>query len=169
MFRKLSNRCSTCPLLLGTLLLTLLCGIAVRPAEAQVLYGSVIGTITDQSDASIPSATVTLTSKETSLSKESISDPAGRYSFVNLLPGRYDLKVVAKGFRTYAQTDVDVSPNTVARADVKMAVGQLTETVTVEGTAAMLQTDKADTHSEIVSKGHHQHAAQQLPELSESD
>lgn len=129
-----------------------LSALAVRPATAQVLYGSVIGTVTDQSDAVVPGATVTLTSKDTGLSKEATTDVSGRYSLINVLPGHYDLKVVAKGFRTYLRTDTDVSPDAIARADVKMEVGQLTETVTVEATQAVLQTDKADTHSEIVSK-----------------
>src|SRR5207302_7799148 len=90
------------------LLLALLGVFTVNPARAQVLYGSVIGTITDQSDAIIPGATATLTSKETGLAKEVTADQGGRYSLVNLLPGRYDLKVVAKGFRTHAQNDIDV-------------------------------------------------------------
>src|SRR5450432_689889 len=136
----------------AVLLLTALGVMAVRPATAQVLYGSVIGTITDQSDSLVPGAAVTLTSKDTGLAKEVSTDIGGRYSLVNVLPGRYDLKVVAKGFRAYTQTDLDVSPNTLGRVDVKMEVGQLTETVTVEATQAQLQTDKADTHSEIVSK-----------------
>ena len=132
--------------------LTALSLFAVHPVRAQVLYGSVVGTVTDQSDAAIPSATVTLTSKETGIAKEASTDVSGRYSLVNILPGRYDLKVVAKGFRTYVQSDLGVSPDAITRADVKMEVGQLTETVTVEATAAVLQTDKADTHSEIVTK-----------------
>ena len=134
------------------LCLAVLCAVNVRPATAQVLYGSVIGTITDQSDSVIPGATVTVTSKETGLSKEASTDIGGRYSIVNVLPGHYDLKVVAKGFRAHVQTDTEVSPDTITRADVKMEVGQLTETVTVEATQAVLQTDKADTHSEIVAK-----------------
>jgi hypothetical protein len=117
-----------------------------------VLYGSVIGGVTDQSDASVPNATVTLTSKETGQSRDTTSDASGRYSFVNVLPGRYDIKVVGAGFRTFTTTDVDVSPNVVARVDVKLAVGQLTEQVTVEASQALLQTDKSDTHSEIESK-----------------
>src|SRR5262249_2392368 len=66
--------------------------------------------------------------------------------------GRYDLKIAASGFRTSTQTDFEVSPNTVGRLDMKLAVGQLTESVSVEATAALLQTDKSDTHSEIHSK-----------------
>ncbi|MBZ5619815.1 MAG: carboxypeptidase regulatory-like domain-containing protein [Acidobacteriia bacterium] len=140
------------PWLLGALLVGLYCGFAVRPMTAQVLYGSVVGTITDQSDSVVPGATVTLTSKETGVSREVQTDSAGRYSFVNVLPGRYDVKVVATGFRTSAQTDLEVTPNTVGRVDMKLEVGQLTETVSVEATAALLQTDKSDTHSEINTK-----------------
>ncbi|HEY1338257.1 MAG TPA: TonB-dependent receptor, partial [Bryobacteraceae bacterium] len=134
------------------LLLLFLGAWSVRPAAAQVLYGSVIGTITDQSESVIPSAAVTVVNKDTGLSKEVLTDDGGRYSLVNVLPGRYDLKIVAKGFRSYAQTDVEVSPNTVVRVDVRMEVGQVTEQVNVEATAAQLQTEKSDTHAEISSK-----------------
>jgi hypothetical protein len=126
--------------------------VAVRPAAAQVLYGSVVGTVTDQSDAVVPNAAVTLTNKETGTTRSGITDDGGRYSFVNVLPGRYDIKVTAKGFRTFAQADLEVSPNVVARSDFKLEVGQVTETISVEATQSVLQTEKADTHSEIVSK-----------------
>ncbi len=137
---------------LSPLLVVCLLGVAVHPAHAQVLYGSVVGTVTDQSQALIPGATVTLTSKDTGLSREATSDQGGRYSFVNVAPGKFDLKVVATGFRTYTVSNIDVSPNVVGRIDPKLEVGQLTEQVTVEASAAELQTDKSDTHSEIVSK-----------------
>ncbi|HXK04445.1 MAG TPA: carboxypeptidase-like regulatory domain-containing protein, partial [Verrucomicrobiae bacterium] len=129
--------------------LLLLLGPSVRPTPAQVLYGSVVGTVTDQSDAVVPNATVTLTSKDTGLGKEAQTDTGGRYSLVNVLPGRYDIKVSAKGFRAFSVTDFEVSPNVIGRMDVKLEVGQLTETISVEATAALLQTDKSDTHAEI--------------------
>ncbi|HTS64830.1 MAG TPA: TonB-dependent receptor [Candidatus Acidoferrales bacterium] len=129
--------------------LALVSAWSVRPASAQVLYGSVVGTVTDQSDAVVPTATVTLTSKGTGLSKEAQTDSGGRYSLVNVLPGRYDIKVTAKGFRAFSLNDFEVSPNVIGRADVKLEVGQLTETISVEATAALLQTDKSDTHAEI--------------------
>ena len=140
---------SIAPWSLGALLIGLYCGVTARPLTAQVLYGSIIGMITDQSDSVVPAAKVTLTSKETGVSREVSADDAGRYSFVNVLPGKYDAKVVATGFRTHAQTDIDVTPNTVGRIDLKLEVGQLTETISVEATTAQLQTDKSDTHSEI--------------------
>ncbi len=137
---------------LSLVCLVWLFGVAVQPAHAQVLYGSVVGTVSDQSQALIPGATLTLTNKDTGASRDMTTDEGGRYSFVNVLPGKYDLKVMAKGFRTYTVSSVDVSPNVVGRIDPKLEVGQLTEQVTVEATAAELQTDKSDTHSEIVSK-----------------
>jgi hypothetical protein len=136
----------------GLLLLALVCGFAVHPASAQVLYGSVIGTVSDPSGAVIPNATVQLTGKDTGVSREVTSDEGGRYSFVNVLPGKYDLKVVSSGFRSVTQRDIDVSPNTVARFDVKLDVGQISEQVTVEANAVTLQTEKADTHGVIESK-----------------
>jgi len=129
------------------LLLALACGLSVRPISAQVLYGSVIGTVTDPSSAVVPGAKVTVTSKDTGSSRDAVSDEGGRYSLVNVMPGRYDIKVSANGFRAYAVTDFEVVPDTVARLDVKLEVGQLTDTVTVSAEAAALQTDKADTHS----------------------
>ena len=100
---------------LAGILLLLLAGVAVHPATAQVLYGSVIGAVTDQSDAVVPGASVTLTNKDTGDAKVGTTDEGGRYSFVNVPSGRYDIKVVAKGFRPYTTTEVQVNPNTVAR------------------------------------------------------
>ncbi|MCU1260915.1 MAG: hypothetical protein JWO80_3800, partial [Bryobacterales bacterium] len=76
----------------------------------------------------------------------------GRYSFVNVLPGKYDIKAVATGFRTLNEADIDVSPNTVGRADLKLEVGQTSDQVTIEATSVALQTEKSDTHGEIQAK-----------------
>ncbi|MDE3167562.1 MAG: carboxypeptidase regulatory-like domain-containing protein, partial [Acidobacteriota bacterium] len=130
-----------------------LCFFSAAPnAQAQVLYGSVVGTVTDPSGAIIPGAAVTLAGTATGVERSATADEGGRYSFVNVLPGNYTLKITAKGFRSFAATGFDVSPNTVQRVDAKLEVGQISEQVTVEATAAALQTEKSDTHSEINSK-----------------
>lgn len=122
------------------------------PARGQVLYGSVVGTVTDSSGAVIPNATVSLTSKDTGLTREDKADEAGRYSFVNVLPGTYSIKVTAQGFRSTVQNDFPVQPNVVSRADARLEVGQISEQVTVEASAVVLQTEKADTHGVIETK-----------------
>ncbi|MBI3472071.1 MAG: carboxypeptidase regulatory-like domain-containing protein, partial [Candidatus Solibacter usitatus] len=137
------------------LLVALACAVAgfwTFPAAAQVLYGSVVGLIEDASSSAMPNAAVALTNKGTGQTYEAKTDVGGRYAISNVLPGDYDLKVTAQGFRTQTRTDVRVSVNTVTRADVRMEVGALAEQVTVEASATVLQTDKSDTHTEITSK-----------------
>ena len=123
----------------------------------------------DQTDAVVPKAAVIVTSKSTGLSREASTDEAGRYSIVNLLPGVYDLRVTAGGFRPFEQTSVTVSANAVTRVDVRLEVGAVTEQITVAASAAILQTDKSDVRAEITSVAATKFAAGQLPELPEPD
>lgn len=136
----------------GLLLAALLFGPVSHPAQGQVLYGSVVGTVTDATGGLVPSAKVTITNEQTGLSRDDTTDTSGRYSFVNVLPGRYDVKVTAPGFRSFTQTGFEVRPDEVGRVDVKLEVGEITEQVTVEGSAVALQTEKADTHGVIDTK-----------------
>jgi outer membrane receptor protein involved in Fe transport len=147
---KSAGRSIVCGLL-GIVLPALLVVATARPVTAQVLYGSVVGTVSDPSGAVIPGATVTLTSKQIGVNRTDKTDDGGRYSFVNVLPGNYDVSVGATGFRTFVAKDFDVTPNTIQRIDSKLEVGQIADQVTVEATAVALQTDKSDTHSEINS------------------
>jgi hypothetical protein len=124
-------------------------GFSTITADAQVLYGSMVGIVTDQSDAVVPKAGIIATNVATNQTYSAVSDDQGRYSIPNVLPGTYSVKVTATGFRTLLQNDVNISINNVTRADLKLAVGQVSEQVTVEGQAVQLQTDTSDVHSEI--------------------
>ncbi len=117
---------------------------SARPAIAQVLYGSIVGTLTDQTGAVVPKATVTVTNTSTGLSRQVTANDAGYYSIPNLLEGTYDLSVTATGFKPYAQKGVIVSVNNVTRVDVNFQLGALTEEVSVEASTALLQTTKSD-------------------------
>ncbi|MDZ4798281.1 MAG: TonB-dependent receptor [Bryobacteraceae bacterium] len=119
------------------------------PVAAQVFYGSVVGTVEDPTGSVVPNTKVNLLSKETGSSREVNSDEAGRYTFSNVLPGIYDVKAIASGFRTLTRTDINVSPNTVTRVEVRLEVGQAAEQVTVSASAVQLQTDKSDVRHEI--------------------
>ena len=122
---------------------------AVSEMRAQVLYGSLIGTVSDQSGAVVPTATVTISNAQTGQSRETATDSEGRFSLQNVQAGTYEMKVTSAGFRTLTRTNVAISINTVTRVPVLLEVGQVTEQVTVEGAAAALQTDKTDVHVEI--------------------
>lgn len=125
---------------------------ASNVAQAQALYGSIVGTVTDQSGAVVPSVAVVATNNDTGQTKEDTTDPSGRFSFQNLQPGTYSVKLTASGFKSSEQKDLKVSPNTIARVDSVLQIGQATEQVTVSSTTVELQTDKADTHTELTSK-----------------
>ncbi len=125
---------------------------APQSANAQVLYGSLTGLVTDQTGSTIPGAEVTATQTQTARVLSTTTDAEGRYSFVNAPAGTYDIRVAADGFRTLSQSGASVSVNQVTRVDVALELGQVTEVITVEGTAVSLQTDKADTSAEITSE-----------------
>src|SRR5687767_5216173 len=87
--------------------------VTARPAAAQVLYGSIVGAIDDQTGSSVPKATITITNKGTGLTRSVEADDQGRFSLLNVPAGSYDLKVTAPGFRTVSKTNVEVAINTV--------------------------------------------------------
>ena len=134
--------------LVSTLSIFLLAA-AATPASAQVLYGSLVGVVEDPTGSVVPNAKVSAINKGTNLALEATTDASGQYTFSNVPQGTYDLKVAAAGFKGQNRTDVNVTVNTVNRVDVRMEVGQLSEQVTVSAEATALQTDKADTHTEI--------------------
>ena len=118
-------------------------------AGAQVLYGSLVGNVSDDTGAAVPGATVTIHNKGTGTSRDTTTDATGAYRFDTVQPGMYSLTVQLTGFRTLTRADIPVTLNTTARADAKLQVGQLTESVTVSGERALLQTDRAEVRSEL--------------------
>ena len=130
----------------------LVASFGARPAPAQVLYGSIVGTVTDQANAVVPKAAVTVTNAATGLSRRVDADETGYYSVPNLPEGAYDVSVTAPGFKVVTQKGVAVSINNVTRADVSLQVGALTDSVTVEATAVSLQTTKTDVNVNLEAK-----------------
>jgi hypothetical protein len=122
------------------------------PASAQALYGSITGTVTDQSGAAIPGATVTATNTGTGLKVDAVTAADGSYTFRNLLPGVYDLGASLQGFRELKQTGLRVSAGNPVRVELKLEVGTLAETVNVVSETTLLQTEKADLSTELGSK-----------------
>ncbi len=69
-----------------------------RTAQAQAIYGSVYGTITDKTGAAIPNATITVTDESKGTSVQVTSNQSGEYTVPNLIPDVYDVKASAAGF-----------------------------------------------------------------------
>ena len=123
-----------------------------HPARAQVLYGSIVGTVQDESGGVVPNATVTIASSSTGQSRETATTDDGAYLFADVAAGSYSLTITAKGFRTSRTNNVDVSVNVVTRHDLRLQVGDRAETVTVEASAVAIQTDSADVHVSLGSQ-----------------
>src|SRR5262249_31009670 len=92
---------------------------------------------------------VEATNQETNVKSDTKTDERGIYRFTNLQPGIYKVAVTAQGFRPYAQSNVPVQANEIRRVDVQVQIAQTTESVEVSAESVVLQTDKADIHSEI--------------------
>jgi hypothetical protein len=149
--KRLDGRRPTKRLALLAVLVAALLALA-GPSDAQVLYGSVVGNVVDTSQAAVAGATVVLVNVDTNLARETTTRGDGSYSLVNVLPGTYRVRVTLQGFKEYVKERVPVSANTVARVDVALEVGAITEAITVESERALLQTDSGDLHGELKSK-----------------
>ena len=125
-----------------TLALLLLCAAA---AGAQAVKGTLLGNVTDQAGLAIPGATVTATEVNTNIRTTAVTNESGYYIFSNLRDGVYRVEAELTGFKKTVREGIEVEVNTTIRADLKMEVGAVEESITVVGESPLLQTDRADT------------------------
>ena len=126
-----------------------LVGAAVSPAPAQVLYGSIVGNVTDATGAAVPGATVTITDEQRSLTRNEVTDDTGHYTFSTVPTGTYRVRVALTGFQPFERENVRVTLNSVMRVNATLGVGAVTETVKVVADTPVLQTERAEVRSEI--------------------
>jgi hypothetical protein len=131
-------------------LFVLLLGVAVS-ATAQTT-GTISGIVQDEKEAALPNATVTVRNVETNISRTSQTNEEGRYSFVNLPVGRYEVTVEAPSFSKYVQTGITLLLNQPAVIDVTMKLGGVSEIVTVTENAALLNTTNAEVSTRFDSR-----------------
>ena len=136
------------------ILASLLVAIAVcaGAANAQVLYGSLTGNVTDPSGAAVPNTKIEAQNLGTGISRSVNTDERGVYLFTNMQAGTYKVTASASSFRPYVETNVAVQANEVRRVDVKLQIAQTTEAVEVSAEALALQTDKADVQSQVTAQ-----------------
>jgi len=123
--------------------------IQPMPAPAQVLYGSIAGTLSDQSGAALANAHVIVTNPLTGLKREVDGNATGQYTVLNLPDGTYDIVITASGFREFKQTGVVVHAGLITRADATLRIGPTAEKVTVEAAATVLKTENTDVSTEL--------------------
>jgi outer membrane receptor protein involved in Fe transport len=122
-------------------------------SHAQAVYGSIFGTVTDNTDAAIPGATITVTDEAKGTTVVVQSGASGDYSVGHLIPDLYDVKVSFQGFETFETKGIQVYADTSPKVDVKMTVGGSSTTVEVSAdTVPVLKTDRADVATELTQQ-----------------
>src|SRR5688572_33342697 len=106
-------------------------GILFAPAHAaaQVAVGTLLGNVTDESGGAVPGATITATEVRTNISRTTVSNAAGNYTFTNLSPGLYRVEGEAVGFRKFRLDNQEVNVNNTVRGDIALKRGELEKSV----------------------------------------
>ncbi|PYR60168.1 MAG: hypothetical protein DMF85_05865, partial [Acidobacteria bacterium] len=115
--------------------------ISVNAFAQSSTTATIRGHVEDASGAVLPGATVTPTDTRTKAVTTAVTDERGQYLVTGLFPSGYDMKVELSGFKSYEQKGISLSPSDTRGVDVRLEVGQQSETVTVTGQTEVIQTE----------------------------
>jgi hypothetical protein len=124
-------------------------------ATAQIVTGTVVGTITDASGGAVPRTAIVLTNTATGITRSVSSEPTGDYVFAQLPPGVYRLSATAEGFKKYDVSDITVLVDQTVRINVKLELGSVNQEVKVVAAAAQVESETSSLgqvieHQQIV-------------------
>ncbi|MHB8735230.1 MAG: carboxypeptidase-like regulatory domain-containing protein [Terriglobales bacterium] len=134
----------------ASLALLTLCMVGVPLAAQTLTTGAITGQVTDPQGALVPGANITALNTATGSVRTGTTGANGSFSLSQLDPGDYQVKAAATGFGSQTQT-LHVSVSQTANANFALKLGASTETVEVQGTAPLLQTDNPNTTTTISS------------------
>ena len=112
--------------------------------QAQAVYGSISGIVSDSTGAIVPDATITITSIERKTVDTVMTNAEGFYQKDRLLPGNYTVKIEKQGFKAGLINELTINVDTQTKGDVQLETGQVSETVNVTADSQLLKTDRAD-------------------------
>ena len=119
-----------------------LCVTSGLRLSAQSTYGTILGTVKDNSGALIPNATVRIINTDENTTRVEKTGATGDYNAQNMLPDHYRVEVTASGFETFSATELLLVARQTLRVDATLQVGQMAQTVTVESSeAGVIATD----------------------------
>lgn len=121
---------------------------------AQSERGSIRGTIEDASGSVVPGAKVTATNTATGVETSTQTTDAGNYNIPQLPPGTYTVSVEQAGFKKLVQENIQVQVSGVTALDLRLEVGQISESVTVAGAAPMLKSETSEVSVDVNPKSY---------------
>jgi hypothetical protein len=145
--RRMSHK-----VLMSCALATVLCsGLVLAPnAAAQVLYGTLTGTVSDASHAAVPNAPVNVLNQGTGATRTTTANSQGEYTIQDLQPGTYSVIVEqTAGFSKFTQKNIAINANQQVRVDVSLQLSSVSTEVTVNSAAPTLQTESAEVNHSI--------------------
>src|SRR5436190_18752975 len=130
-------------------ILLLLALLSSSSAFSQAVSGSLLGTVTDASGATVPNAQVVMTETNTGVSRATRTGEAGNFVFGDVPQGTYSVSVEVTGFKKAVRSGVDVLVNATIRADLTLQPRNVNETINVTSDVALRQTDRSDVSVKV--------------------
>src|SRR3954447_26233238 len=125
-----------------TLVLCLACCLSLN---AQTITGTFTGSLTDPTGAVIPNVKVTATNTGTNLATSATTNRYGVYNLLFLPVGSYELTAEATGFKKAQAGPFNLETNQIARVDMRLEIGDASQSVTIEASGVALQTESTQT------------------------
>src|SRR5438270_9334590 len=122
------------------------------PSFAQLDRGMLTGTVVDSSSAGVPAAPVTLRNLANNSGYKGATTGTGQFTVANLPVGTYELTVQAPGFKAFRRSGIDIRAAEVARVDVTMEIGAISESVVVTAEVSRVQTDSPQVGTWLTSQ-----------------
>ncbi|HVL69717.1 MAG TPA: carboxypeptidase regulatory-like domain-containing protein [Vicinamibacterales bacterium] len=126
--------------------------LAATAVSAQGTTATLTGVVTDDTGGALPGATVTIRAIETDTTRVVPTDSSGRYRAPLLEPGEYEIVVELQGFQTTRRTGIKLSIGQNLTVDLKLAVGQLQDVVTVSAEAPVIDTTRSSIAAVVDSQ-----------------
>ena len=117
---------------------------SLATANAQQVFGSIIGTVTDPTGAAVGNAKVIITDTNKGTTSEVMTDASGNFTKGQLIPDSYSISIEAAGFQKTVSNGLEVRVNESVKFDATMKVGDVSTSVEVTAAAPLLQADRAD-------------------------
>jgi hypothetical protein len=146
---KIVNRSSK---LIAYSALLLVFSFAALPTQGQNSQGTILGHVQDPTGAALPGVKVTATNVNTNVTNHFTTSGTGDYVFVDMIPGTYQVKVEANGFKTEVSGNLILEVDQTLRQNFALQVGQVKEEVVVTADAQMVQTDNTTTGNVLDQK-----------------
>src|SRR6266545_33205 len=132
-------------MLLGTF------GLLASALHAQTTNATIVGDVTDPQGGAIANATITVKNTATGLARQVVTSELGTYRVFPLNPGVYEVSASTPGFKTKVQPNVALEIASNVKVDFQLEVGAVSETVEVQASATVLQTQEASVGGTVTS------------------